>query len=91
MNASSNRANGDRYQRNPRFVNWADRPSNSPAARFAGEQVPRQLKEMNDFLDADQAQGVVSGAEALLAAEERRRAAKAAAVVEGWKRGDPGE
>lgn len=70
-----------------RFINWADRPSNSPAARLAGDEVMRQLREMNDFLDRQQGQGVVAGAEALLAAEGRRQVAAHEVV----RRGDPGE
>jgi hypothetical protein len=73
------------YQR--RFINWADRASNSPAARMAGDEVMRQLREMNNFLDQQQAQGVVSGAEALLASEGRR-VARARQQV---RPGDPGE
>ncbi len=72
---------------NRRFVNWQSRPSNSPAARMAARETVERMRELNDWLDAHQADEVVRTAEALTAAEVRRQAAQAA----GWKRGEPGE
>jgi hypothetical protein len=81
--------NGGHYRR--RFVNWSERPSNSPAARFAAAETVQRVQELNEWLDAHQAEQVVSEATAACAAEARRQAAKAAAAVEGWTAGDPGE
>lgn len=87
MNSAFNQ--NDRYRR--KFVNWQDRPSNSPAARFAAQETVERVRELNEWFDQHQAAAVLSEAEALCAAEGRRRAAAAAAQAEGWERGEPGE